>query len=177
MSSPRVGHLLRRPSEVGLSTASADDRANVLGVCVHAINIGLAADRIESALAKGEKGYVCVTGVHGVMEAQNDLEFKNILNRAMLTVPDGMPTVWVGKLQGFRNMKRVFGPDLMTEVCACSVEKGYKHFLLRRRTRCSGTIEMQPDLEVSRHSYCGNPHSTVPSIDQGRVRAIGGDDR
>src|ERR1700730_1588742 len=108
---------------------SVMSQPNVLGVSVHAVDIKLAADRIERALAQNEKGYVCVTGVHGVMEAQNDPEFKAILNRAMLTVPDGMPTVWVGKLQGFRSMKRVFGPDLMTEVCARSVEKGYTHFL------------------------------------------------
>jgi N-acetylglucosaminyldiphosphoundecaprenol N-acetyl-beta-D-mannosaminyltransferase len=129
MRSSRAEQLWRAPSEVGLSTASAYDRANVLGVSVHAINIGLAADRIESAIEKGEKGYVCVTGVHGVMEAQKDLEFKAILNQAMLTVPDGMPTVWVGKLQGFKSMKRVFGPDLMTEVCTRSVRKRYTHFL------------------------------------------------
>src|SRR5690242_2982319 len=105
------------------------DRANVLGVRVHAIDITRAADRIESALANSEKAYVCVTGVHGVMEAQNHPEFKAILNQALLTVPDGMPTVWVGKLQGFRHMKRVFGPDLMTELCKRSVHKGYTHFL------------------------------------------------
>jgi len=129
MHSFRVEQLGRRPSKVGLSTTSDYGLANVLGVAVHAIDIGLAVNCIESAIEKGEKGYVCVTGVHGVMEAQYDRKFKTILNRAMLTLPDGMPTVWVGKLQGFRNMKRVFGPDLMTEVCARSVEKGYKHFL------------------------------------------------
>src|SRR5437867_810062 len=105
------------------------DRANVLGVGVHAIDIERAVDRIERALAGGERGYVCVTGVHGVMEAQNDPEFKDILNRSLLTVPDGMPTVWVGKLVGFKSMKRVFGPDLMVEVCARSVRNGYTHFL------------------------------------------------
>jgi len=108
---------------------SVMSQPNVLGVSVHAVDIKLAADRIERALAQNEKGYVCVTGVHGVMEAQNDPEFKAILNRALLTVPDGMPTVWVGKLQGFRGMKRVFGPDLMTELCARSVSGGYTHFL------------------------------------------------
>ena len=105
------------------------DRANVLGVRIHAIDITRAADEIERALANSEKGYICVTDVHGVMEAQSDPEFKAILNRALLTVPDGMPTVWVGKLQGFRRMKRVFGPDLMGEVCRRSVQKGYTHFL------------------------------------------------
>src|SRR5438094_8019566 len=105
------------------------DRVNVLGVGVHATDIGRAADGIDLALARGERGYVCVTGVHGVMEAQNDPEFKGILNRSLLTVPDGMPTVWVGRLEGFRSMKRVFGPDLMVEICARSVQKDYTHFL------------------------------------------------
>ena len=104
-------------------------QANVLGVRIHAIDIGRAADQIEGVLASGKRGYVCVTGVHGVMEAQDDPEFKDILNRSLLTVPDGMPTVWVGRLQGFGSMKRVFGPDLMVEVCARSVQKGYTHFL------------------------------------------------
>src|SRR6266478_7614750 len=104
-------------------------QANILGVRIHAIDIGRAVDRLERALASGERGYVCVTGVHGVMEAQKDSEFKAILNRSLLTVPDGMPTVWVGKLQGFGSMKRVFGPDLMGEVCLRSVQKGYTHFL------------------------------------------------
>jgi N-acetylglucosaminyldiphosphoundecaprenol N-acetyl-beta-D-mannosaminyltransferase len=103
--------------------------ANVLGVGIHAIDIEGAADRLERALANGERGYVCVSGVHGVMEAQSNHEFKNILNSSLLNVPDGMPTVWVGKLQGYSRMKRVFGPDLMIEVCKRSVQKGYTHFL------------------------------------------------
>ena len=116
------------PTNLALSTRVMD-RANVLGVRIHAIDITGAADRIERALTNSDKGYVCVTDVHGVMEAQDHPEFKAILNRALLTVPDGMPTVWVGKLQGFRHMKRVFGPDLMIEVCLRSAQKGYTHFL------------------------------------------------
>ena len=82
----------------------------------------------ETWLANGPKGYVCVTGVHGVMEAQKDPSFLRILNESHLTTPDGMPTVWVGKFQGFKQMGRVFGPDLMYEVCRLSVENGYSHF-------------------------------------------------
>lgn len=63
------------------------------------------------------------------MEAQCDPQFRSILNRSLLTTPDGMPTVWVGRLRGFSRMKRVFGPDLMLETCRASVEKGYTHFL------------------------------------------------
>ena len=70
-----------------------------------------------------------MTGVHGVMEAQEDKQFRNILNSSFLTTPDGMPTVWVGHLQGFKNMTRVYGPDFMLEMCKMSVQRGYKHFL------------------------------------------------
>jgi N-acetylglucosaminyldiphosphoundecaprenol N-acetyl-beta-D-mannosaminyltransferase len=103
-------------------------RANVLGVGVSAINMAQALSLFESWLGNGGEGYVCVTGVHGVMEAQKDPSFRRILNESLLTTPDGMPTVWVGKLQGFKKMDRVFGPDLMYEVCRLSVENGYSHF-------------------------------------------------
>jgi N-acetylglucosaminyldiphosphoundecaprenol N-acetyl-beta-D-mannosaminyltransferase len=39
-----------------------------------------------------------------------------------------MPMVWVGRLQGFKEMSRVYGPDLMLEVCKLSVKNGYTHF-------------------------------------------------
>jgi len=104
-------------------------RANVLGVGVHAVNLRVAADIIEMAVDDDRKGYVCVTGVHGVMEAQRNRQFKNILDRAMLVVPDGVPTVWMGKSEGHSDMGRVFGPDLMMEVCRSSVNSGHTHFL------------------------------------------------
>jgi N-acetylglucosaminyldiphosphoundecaprenol N-acetyl-beta-D-mannosaminyltransferase len=105
------------------------DRANVLGVGVHAIDLPSAVSIIESAVRDGTKGYVCVTDVHGVMEARRNPNFREILNRALLVTPDGMPTVWVGRMQGNSRMKRVFGPDLMLEVCRRSAGTGIRHFL------------------------------------------------
>ena len=83
----------------------------------------------ELLLDQGEQGYVCVTGVHGIMEAQSDDAFRDILNRSFLTTPDGMPTVWLGRIHGFKDMNRVYGPDYMLGLCERSVERGYRHFL------------------------------------------------
>lgn len=105
------------------------DRVNILGIGVHALTMPLAVELVEQALRKGNKGYVCVTGVHGIMEAQNDSKLEKALNSSFLTTPDGMPTVWFGRARGHAEMERVFGPDLMLEVCRMSVEKGYTHFL------------------------------------------------
>ncbi len=103
--------------------------ADVLGVKVSAINLKLAVDLADEWIAAGSPGYVCLTGVHGVMEAQADLEFRRILNFACINTPDGMPMTWIGRLQGFRTMDRVFGPDFMTAMCRLSVERGYRNFL------------------------------------------------
>src|ERR1700690_862846 len=111
------------------SDPSSLPRVNILGVGVNAINMPQAVDLVSSAVAQGRKGYVCVTGVHGIMEAQKDPAFRTILNRSMLTTPDGMPTVWVGRLNAYSQMRRVYGPDFMLEVCSVSVARGYTHFL------------------------------------------------
>jgi N-acetylglucosaminyldiphosphoundecaprenol N-acetyl-beta-D-mannosaminyltransferase len=63
------------------------------------------------------------------MEAQSNPHLLQILNRSLVNTPDGMPTVWVGHLQGHRGMGRVYGPDFMLELCSLSVERSYRHFL------------------------------------------------
>jgi len=103
-------------------------RANVLGVGVHAVDMRQAIEQSECLLASGRKGYVCVTGVHGVMESRADPKLRAILNGAFLCVPDGMPTVWVGRLQGHPSMQRVYGPDYMLALCQVSLSRGYRHF-------------------------------------------------
>src|SRR5260370_582391 len=98
-------------------------RVNILGVGVHAIDMPQVIKLVDSAVSQSRKGYVCVTGVHGIMEAQKDAAFKAILNRSFLTTPDGMPTVWVGRLNGFSQMRRFYGPDFMLRVCALSLRR------------------------------------------------------
>lgn len=107
----------------------ADVRVNVLGVGISAIDMKEAICACDDLIAAKQCGYVCVTGVHGVMEAQSDPEFRKILNRSFRSVPDGMPTVWVGRLQGRRSMRRVYGPDFMIQFCGQSVARNYRHFL------------------------------------------------
>ncbi|TAK91925.1 MAG: glycosyltransferase [Verrucomicrobia bacterium] len=104
------------------------ERVNVLGVGLSALNLRTAVAAFADAIAHRRKGYVCVTGVHGVIEAQDDPEFRRILNQAFLCTPDGMPMSWIGWLGGHRDMDRVYGPDLMLDVCARGEKEGWRHF-------------------------------------------------
>jgi N-acetylglucosaminyldiphosphoundecaprenol N-acetyl-beta-D-mannosaminyltransferase len=106
-----------------------DDRVNILGVGINALDLTDAADFVHSFLDTGEKGYICVTGMHGIMEAQADAEFRQIQNNSCLTTPDGIPTVWIGHIDGHCKMQQVRGADFMLRVCELSVAKGTRHFL------------------------------------------------
>jgi N-acetylglucosaminyldiphosphoundecaprenol N-acetyl-beta-D-mannosaminyltransferase len=85
-------------------------RVDVLGVDVSAINMDDALEVIDGWITSGERQYVCVTGVHGVMESQRD------------------PLVWLSRFHGQRRTTRVYGPDLMLALCERSIATGYRHF-------------------------------------------------
>src|SRR5476649_52814 len=104
------------------------NRVNVLGVGISVLNLQTALDAIAGAVRARRKGYICVRDAHGVMLAQKDEAFRRILNEAFLCTPDGMPMVWMGRLRGYREMGRVYGPDLMLEVCAWSEKNPCRHF-------------------------------------------------
>ena len=114
----------------------AIERVNVLGVGISVVNLPSALAAIADAVRARRKGYICVTGVHGVMEAQADTAFRKFLNGAFLCTPDGMPMVWAGKLSGHTGMSRVYGPDLMLDVCAWSKKiRAATFFSAARRAR------------------------------------------
>jgi len=100
-----------------------------LGVRVDSVQIPEVIARMEQRIAERDgTRYIAVTGMHGVMEAQHDPEFKKILNAADLVVPDGTPLVWLGRLRGHRLRRRVYGPELMLAFCEQTAPKGYRHF-------------------------------------------------
>jgi N-acetylglucosaminyldiphosphoundecaprenol N-acetyl-beta-D-mannosaminyltransferase len=105
------------------------ERVQILGSPVSAINMEQACSVVMSALADKQKGYVCCGGVQLLTEAYEHEDYRELLERALLVTPDGMPLVWLGRLQGKRHMTRVYGPDLMLNICAASVETGHTHFL------------------------------------------------
>lgn len=104
-------------------------RFDVLGVAVSSIDMAAAVRTVDEWIKTGTPNYVTVTGVHGVMESQRDPDVRKIHNEAGMVTPDGMPLVWLGRLSGHKNVRRVYGPDLMLAICERSVAAGYRHFL------------------------------------------------
>jgi N-acetylglucosaminyldiphosphoundecaprenol N-acetyl-beta-D-mannosaminyltransferase len=101
-------------------------RVDILGVGISAVDMSGAVDEIARWIKGGERQYVCVTGVHGVMESQRDADLKDIHNRSGLTTPDGMSTVWLSRWAGAKHTTRVYGPDLMPAVCELAAAEGWR---------------------------------------------------
>jgi N-acetylglucosaminyldiphosphoundecaprenol N-acetyl-beta-D-mannosaminyltransferase len=103
-------------------------RSDILGVAVSAVNPQMVLEIVNEWIHSGQGQYVCVTGVHGVIESYRKVTIRDIHNAAGLVVPDGMPLVWLGRLRGFPHVERVYGPDLMLNLCEESLKHGYRNF-------------------------------------------------
>ncbi|HWA87831.1 MAG TPA: WecB/TagA/CpsF family glycosyltransferase [Opitutus sp.] len=112
------------PFNPGLGPAPEPPRYNVLGVGISALTLDRARDLVLGVHGTLRHGYICVTGVHGVMESQDDPATKRIHNEAWLVTPDGMPLVWLGP----PGVTRVYGPDLMLAVCDAGRDIGLRHY-------------------------------------------------
>jgi len=74
------------------------------------------------------QGYICCVPAHSIMECVDHPELLPVFNNAFLCTPDGMAVVWILKLLGFKEVGRVYGPDLMLALCDLSQSTGYRHF-------------------------------------------------
>lgn len=109
-------------------THSESQRLKILGVRVSPVDMSSAVATIEGWIEHHEEQYVCVTGVHGLIESYRDDRVRKIHNSAGMVTPDGMPLVWLGRHLGFKQIERVYGPDLLLAMCEASVKKRYRHF-------------------------------------------------
>jgi N-acetylglucosaminyldiphosphoundecaprenol N-acetyl-beta-D-mannosaminyltransferase len=92
-------------------------RVRVVSLFPNVCNHASAIKRIADLVKKNNGGYVCFSTVHMVMESFDNAEFAAKVNGADLVIPDGMPLVWMQKLQGAKNATRVRANDLMMMLC------------------------------------------------------------
>jgi N-acetylglucosaminyldiphosphoundecaprenol N-acetyl-beta-D-mannosaminyltransferase len=84
----------------------------IVGMRVDATSYREASDRIMSWAKNGESRMVCAASVNNVMETRESSDFLDVMNRADLVTPDGMPLVWGLKLLGVKGPTRTYGPTL-----------------------------------------------------------------
>jgi N-acetylglucosaminyldiphosphoundecaprenol N-acetyl-beta-D-mannosaminyltransferase len=105
-------------------------RYPVLGVEITAIERLKAAEAVLAAARDMIPLGVSALAVHGVMEGVFDAEMQYRLNELEMVVADGQPVRWALRwIHGVQLSERVYGPDLMADVCRMAAGEGLPIFL------------------------------------------------
>jgi N-acetylglucosaminyldiphosphoundecaprenol N-acetyl-beta-D-mannosaminyltransferase len=104
---------------VGLTPIS---RRDVLASCQYWVQ-----DRRSNP--SGLSRYIVLLTVHSVMTAFFDAAYRAVLNASSIGATDGMPLAWALRAAGYGKQPRVYGPDLMLDLCEQAATLGYRIYL------------------------------------------------
>ncbi len=147
----------------------------ILGVKVDQVKMTEALETVEGWLSKPGKHYITTPNLEFIRDAQKDQEFKEILSKSDLSVPDSSRLGWLKtlseeeshlkrilifpagiapKLFGVTQFDVVTGVDLMKQLCKLSADKGFTVGLLgaapgvaEQTAKC--LIKKYPNLKIS----------------------------
>jgi N-acetylglucosaminyldiphosphoundecaprenol N-acetyl-beta-D-mannosaminyltransferase len=134
----------------------------LLGVGIDDVNLKQATEIVEDWLEKGGKHYIVTPNPEFLVDAQQDLEFKNILNKADLSIPDGR-----GLRIGTDIVCNTPGIDLMETLVKLSAEKGFTTgFLGGRNQVAEKTVErLQKKYQNLKVPYISEEPTKIPKLD------------
>lgn len=116
-------------------------RFNVLGVRISAVDNDAAAEWILRAARTEQPLAASALAVHGLMTGSLDATQRHRLNAFDMLVPDGQPVRWaLNRLHSAGLPDRVYGPNLMLELCRRAAAESLPIFLF------GGDVEMLGEL-------------------------------
>jgi N-acetylglucosaminyldiphosphoundecaprenol N-acetyl-beta-D-mannosaminyltransferase len=91
-------------------------------------NLSRTISFLDDCIENKNYGYVCITNARTSFLANQDVTYCAIQNKSSLTVPDGMPLVWIAHNNVFNEVGKVSGKDLMDALFSVSVKEGFSHY-------------------------------------------------
>lgn len=109
------------------------------GVQISAVNREQAVDVFFRSVSEGLGGYVTVTSAHGIVESQSDGRLRNIINGARMTLADGMPILWVGKIKNIA-VQRIPGVEFVDSVMHDPRARRIRHYFYGGETENTSRV-------------------------------------
>jgi N-acetylglucosaminyldiphosphoundecaprenol N-acetyl-beta-D-mannosaminyltransferase len=88
----------------------------LLGLPFDMVGLDAAEQRIRAAVANRSSCFLSTPNLNFVISAQSDREFRNSVIDSDLSMPDGMPLVWIAPILGMPLEERVAGSDLFNKL-------------------------------------------------------------
>jgi N-acetylglucosaminyldiphosphoundecaprenol N-acetyl-beta-D-mannosaminyltransferase len=153
---------------------------SILGVRVDDVDFQESLDVMESAIRERHTCPVVTPNPEFVMAARRDPEFARVLNSSGLAIPDGIGLMAAAWLLGSHLRKHVRGTDLVHELAARSVARGYRWFLLGA---ADGIAEEAADALRRRYpgiqivgTFAGDSRPAGDAASRAAIQAAGGVD-
>jgi N-acetylglucosaminyldiphosphoundecaprenol N-acetyl-beta-D-mannosaminyltransferase len=120
----------------------------ILGSFIDKVTLDDAVQRAHEFIVSGTHHQIVTVNVDFLRLAEENIEFKGVINRSDLAIADGMPLVWASGWLGDRLPERVTGVELVDRCCALAAQNGFKIFLLGGE---EGVPEGAAEIMRSRH--------------------------
>jgi N-acetylglucosaminyldiphosphoundecaprenol N-acetyl-beta-D-mannosaminyltransferase len=133
----------------------------ILGVRIDNVSMQEALEKIRGFLNDGLQHQIVTVNPEFIINAQKDSEFKEILNKADLAIPDGIGLLWASRMLGEPLKERVAGVDLISAIMNKDSGIKSKVFLLGGRNRVAEKITAQWPAVVG---FAENIETTVESV-------------
>jgi N-acetylglucosaminyldiphosphoundecaprenol N-acetyl-beta-D-mannosaminyltransferase len=150
---------------------------SILGVPVHDVTTEDTLVLMDQFVREGGPHQVCTVNPEFIMTAQRDAEFKRILTRAALNIPDGVGVLWAARRLGHPLRERVAGSDLVAQIADRARTAGWHIFLLGA---AEGVADCAADILRRRFpqtsivgTYAGSPQPGEEAGIAARVRSSG----
>src|SRR3989344_3842089 len=127
---------------------------NILGVPIDAVTMDEALAMAGKMLSNGRQNIIFTPNPEILLEASRDDEYRAVLQRADLALPDGAGLVLFGRFLGALFRGRVAGVDFMVKLCELSAKHRQKVFFLGGKNgateRTAAVLKKQfPALQVA----------------------------
>ena len=93
---------------------------------------------------------ISATDAHGLVTAYRQPDFKALLDSFYWVLPDGMPSVWLGRWRGATHITRCYGPDFFKRVLTEGASQEITHFF------CGGQEGVADELKTAVSQKFGN---------------------
>lgn len=102
----------------------------ILGIRVHDVTMDEAVARVGEFVRSGGAHMIVTPNPEMCLAGERDAEFRDILNRADLAIPDGFGLLLAARFLGTPLRERVTGVDLLERIAEESMRRGWRVYLL-----------------------------------------------
>jgi N-acetylglucosaminyldiphosphoundecaprenol N-acetyl-beta-D-mannosaminyltransferase len=134
-------------------------KEKILNSSITVATLSKVANAILVNARKDEAAYICLANVHMLVIGARNRDLQNVMQKAILVLPDGMPLIWLLKRRGFPQAERITGTDLTLKICEMAANKGIPVGFYGSTTETLEALKvsllhMFPHLRVT---YCESP--------------------